>query len=496
MTEKPIFYSFAFLCFLIIIYFPIFGIYAHTDSYEFFWNAKRNPIFHHVFIQGGRPIFGFFLTALFQWTDSIADLKYIRLISFFGNSILLMAFYNFLVRNNFSNKVAIALTIFFACSSFICLAMSWTATFQIGWAMLAGFMSARFCLSATNPELDKRKKILNLTAAIVTGLVSLMLYQPSFTFFIFIVFLAFEKRNDLRQVIQGAAIYLLIFVLYFFLFKAILWYTGLPPLGRSSGINIDVFGKLGWFFDNALLHSMKFNLLLVRNSFANMFRVPVMVLFLFSTVLYFRKDGITRNSLSYAVIIISVYFLAYLPNLVSVENHASNRSLGTVVLLNAYFLYKMIAWLITSERMQNITFILVTLLFCGFGFTNLRYGVTKIHSAEYAILKAATRQILENDPEHRIDTINIIRPTRQFLEEQGIVQRESGGEIGLLSNSVDWATLPMFLAFIDEIAAETGHDPSVITLNICDSSDEHVCLTRGPVIVVGEEFLLNRKRYY
>ncbi len=101
-----------------------------------------------------------------------------------------------------------------------------------------------------------------------------------------------------------------------------------------------------------------------------------------------------------------------------------------------------------------------------------------------------------SDPSHSIRQINVIRPSRQFLEEQGIVQRESGGEIGLLSNSVEWATLPMFLAFIEELSKESGHAPAAITLNICNSTERQNCLSGGPVIDVGEEFRAKYKKHY
>ena len=484
------------MLFLTIIYYPIFGTYAHTDSYEFFWNAKRNPIFHHVFIQGGRPLFGFFITALFQWADSIEDLKYIRMIAFTGNVFLLITFYVFLVKHNFSKRLAAGLTLFFASSAFICLVMSWTALFQAGWAMLFGLVSALFCLRATADETNRINTILCIAASIATGLISLMLYQPSFTLFIVVVFLSFEKRRGVSHLIKNAVVYLSIFAVYFVLFKAMLWYTGLPPLGRS-GINFDILGKISWFISNPLAHALKFNLLSVRNTFANMFRVPVLLLFVFCIVQYFQTRKLSRESISYGAIVVGVYFLAYLPNLVSMEYHASNRSLASVVLLNAYFFYKMMEHLVKAEKIMNVVFVAAALLFGAFGFVNLRYGVTKIHSTEYAILKKATHDILKRDTNYSLDTIHIIRPANRFLRQQGIVQMDSGGEFGLLSNSVDWATLPMFLAFIDELAPLTGHNPADITLNICEAEDGQKCATReGPVLDIGHEFLKHYREYY
>ncbi|MCB0487339.1 MAG: hypothetical protein KDC99_02620 [Cyclobacteriaceae bacterium] len=475
------------ILFLVVLYYPILGTYAHTDAYEFFWNAKRNPDFHHVFIQGGRPIFGFILTKLFQWTISIDDLKYIRIISFFGNTVLIIMFYYYLKSLVRKMSAVLALTLFFASSPFICIAMSWSALFQAGWAMLAAGISAYLCVTALSDQVWNSQKILKLISAVLIALISLMLYQPSFTFFVFVIFVVFDQNRDIRLLVLCVGIYLLVFGLYFILFKAMLWYTELPPLGRSH-VSLDVFAKIKWFVETAFVNSLKFNLIIVRNSYANFVRVPVALLFLYCICLYFYTNGANRKTVTYALAIVVAYLLAYLPSLAAVENHASNRSLGTLVVLNGYFLYKAIDHLFISKKIALILTIAITSVFVCAGFYNLRFGVTNIQTAEYAILKNAVRKILEEDTERKVNQINIIRPSRQFLEEQHIVQRESGGEFGLLSNSVDWATLPMFLAIIDEVAGETGHDPTRIGLNVCNVH-EYACINETAVVDVGKEFL-------
>ncbi len=179
--------------------------------------------------------------------------------------------------------------------------------------MLVALAGAQLCLKAVDTNSSIGSRIVNLVGAIAAGLVSLMLYQPSFTFFMLVIFLSFEKRRNMPEFFKATAIYLFIFVIYFFLFRWMLWYTGLPPLGRSSGVNLDVFGKVSWFLDTALVHSMRFNLHLVRNSFVNMFRVPVALLFLFCILLFLRREGINRQTIIYVAIIIALYFFAYIP---------------------------------------------------------------------------------------------------------------------------------------------------------------------------------------
>lgn len=476
----------------VVMYLPVLGTYAHTDSYEFFRNAERNPEFIHVFIQGGRPIFGFIVTTLFQATETIADLKYIRAIALAGNVLLLIFFYRFLLKSGFTKNFSLALTVFFCSSSFIGLVTAWTALFQAGWAALVSLWSVLLYDKAFSGRGHQR--IFYLAGCVLAGIAALMMYQPAFTFFIFLSFVAYDRNRNLFQFTGAAGVYLAIYLIYFVIFKLILWYTGLPPLGRTD-LEFNLFSKLEWFLDTALVHAFKFNLLLVRNSFVNLLRVPVLILFLWAAIQYFRQ-GIAREKITYAVLVLFVYVLGYIPNLVSTENHASNRSLITVVLLNAFFLYKLIDHLLPAARPKAIAYTIITGIFVVFGFTNLRYGITRIQSAEYAILKNRTFQVLAADTAHRIDTIHIIRPSRQFLQEQGIIQRESGGEFGLLSNSVDWATLPMFETFVEDIAKETGHDASSIHLNICHPGGEATCQGHAPLIDIGHEFVTHYRDYH
>ncbi len=492
MTKADRSQIFLLLFLMIMMYYPVLGTYALTDSYEFFRNAG-NPGFVHVFIQGGRPIFGLALTELFQWTDSIDDLKYIRMIAMVGNALLIISFHRFMLTLGYRRQFVFAFSIFFISSAFIGLVTGWTALFQAGWAAWVAFLSARFFLKGISTRGTFGS--LWIALALVAGVISLMLYQPSYTFFVFVVFVGYEKDRLIRRLLWAVAVYFTTYLVYAGLFNAILWYTSLPPLDRAGLLAFEPFEKIRWFLENALVHSFKFNLLLVRNTFANMLRVPVAILFLVCIAAYFRR-GITREKLIYAAVVVVSYFLAYIPNLVAAENHASNRSLVTVVLLNAFFLYKALDIVIRTEKWQRAAYVVVTVIFVVFGFTNLRYGITRIQTTEYAILKEATRDLLAADKSHEIDTLHIIRPTRDFLEEQGIIQRESGGEYGLLSNSVDWVALPMFQTFVDEISHETGHEPANITLRICAAEERAECDGKKFLIDIGKEFIENYRDYY
>lgn len=479
---------------LILLYYPILNTYAITDAYEFFWSAKRNLNFIHVFIQGGRPLSGIAFAYLFQWADYISDLKYIRIIGFAGNILFLLYFYNYLTRQNFPNVlVPVALVFFLTVSPFITISMGWTALFQGGWAMLAALLSAKFILNAEDQFYD-RKKLANYFTGIIFGLISLMLYQPSMTLFIIIIFLSYTKDHNLRKYIKTAGVYLVIFTLYFILFKLSLWLTDLPPLDRS-GINFDIFYKLKWFFGTVLWKSASLNLILMRSSYQNLFRIFLILLFLGGIIKYIIYNGFSDHILTYFFVVIATYIFAYLPNIASMDNYISNRSLGTVVLLNAYFFYKGLAFLIPSRRGFQLATVFFILLFCVFGFINIRWGITKIHSTEYAILYKATADIFKNNSNGPVKQISIIQPSPNFLQEYKFIKR-SGDEFGLLSNSQEWTTKPMFLGIVEELFEKKDYNIDSVKLSICKQEQINQCETKVPVINIGTEYLKNYKDYY
>lgn len=460
-------FSFFLIVVLLIIYIPVFGTFAFSDSYEFFWSSKTVKGFINVFIQGGRPLFGIANSHIFPWTDSISDLRYIRLIAVLGNTVLAISFFYVLLKKGFDKMLSLCLVLFLIVSPFFTLSIGWTALYQAGWAMLAGLLSAVLILEE-NIEYNLIKQIMKKLLGVLFAMISLMLYQPSFTIFIFIAFLYFEKDKNYKKFIRAVVLYLAVFLLYYILFKLILHFTELPPLDRS-GIATDYFGKLKWFIKTAFHKSLALNLVIFKSSIVNLLRIPLLLFFCSAAVFSFVKRKDLSSWMVYSAIVVATYFLAYLPNLVSVDSYASSRSLGVLVLLNAYFLFKGIGFLIKKKKYVYVLYTVLALLFLIIGFINVRKGFVNTLSNEYMTVKAELLEILKSDPD--VKNIYIIPPTGDFLTRHDLVGKTSYDEFGILSTSKAWVPKPMVYSLISEITNYPKHRISNINILICDDKN-------------------------
>lgn len=462
---------------------PLAYHFAYTDTYEFLHNA-RNSNFINVFVQGGRPLFGWWLKAILVRLHTVDQLIWARLFGIAG--IFLAAAMVFLIFKRWLNSISIAIlgAFFFLTSPGATLAGLWVATFQLGWSLALGLMGGLLVSDSLDASNAGGKKNIQLACGVTLGLCSMFLYQPGYTAFLAPAMIAFLRSWNLRRVITFVSIYFLLYLAYFVIFKATIAISGLPPLERS-GFTTHPILKLGWFVVYPFMMSMEDNSLFYPTAVQWFIAAVTLAVIVFGIV---RGQGEASSRTKWArTILLALFFVvAYIPNLVSSDNEAAYRTLSSLFLMKWILIINGTLYLppLLTRWLAGVAVVVVA----ANAWYNSMDGFVYIQSREYSLIRA---EVLRLSPQLRANgRLVFIRPDFEFLADQGIVRRAVTDEFGNLSTSRKWVPGPM----VRQILREQGDwqlekSLHIIQLDSVNAQMEHEVAT----IDIGELYLASLK---
>lgn len=420
-----------------VLYYPIFETYSYTDVYEFLYHA-RNDNFIHVFIQGGRPLYGLLNKFLLTSISTIEALSWLRLFGVFGLALSVFILFR-LLEGSFNNRsIALLGALFFLTSPSANITGVWVGAYQVGWglvmALLGGYTVIRALSASSN-----YKQWLMIIIGCLLGLLALLTYQPSYTAFIIPGLLYFLKHINVRSSIVFLVIYYAMYGVYYLVHNLILDLTALQPLART-GLTDDPIGKFFWFFKWPVKLVYEDNFIFYSETWR---RWIVLLFEVFSVVsLYYLclKKPYSKILLLFAGLWIFL-FSCYVPNLISSDNWVSYRTLSTLFIFKTVLVFYGLNELQKRFRYLNFATAVFSVLLIANSWYNINIGFVSLQTEELRLIRQEVNNLLPAMKEKK--TLVFIMPDFEFIAREGRVSRVISDEFGSLSTSRNWVPMPI-----------------------------------------------------
>lgn len=421
-----------------LIFYPLFtSEYLYTDEAVQLRLYRKGSDFQ-MFTSQGRYI----TEKLFQWLfssiETIREVTYLRLFSFFGWLVSIPIWYVTLKKVIEREGLPRVLTFFsvlymIAMPSFS-MYVSWASCMELFLANTSGLLSGYFVYSGFYYKNDTRVlKWARLFLAIMFGLTSLFTYQTGFGCFVlpFVLHLLAVKKVD-RTFWIGVVACFAIYLLYFLAFKVSVVAGGVQASERAS-VYINPVQKLIFILTRPLTGAFHFTLLMNERS------IPGVILYLliagawlFANLRLLKSRTLQERVLYFG----ALFFLllcTYIPGLVVKENYASNRTLFALNLAVFFMVMETLFLLVTTKKMRIITVGVLSALFIANAWYNFRVLFLAPITAEYQQLRAYMNMAYSPN----MHTVYFIRPQEDFFVRRYGITR-SWDEFGVPSTFFDW----------------------------------------------------------
>lgn len=410
----------------IILFHGIFKTYAFTDDYDFLLNASH-PDFINVFIQGGRPIFGFLMKLFFSSFNSVEEAYVIRIFSLFGALLFVNCFYFFLRNNGFSLFFSFFVALLLLFSPSLDIKVIWTLAFSKPYVSILALVAGHYTCKAidTSPKYG--------FLAILFGLTVLLTYQPIYTLSVIPIFLKWMKNKyDHKSILKILVLHLVIYVIYYATFKLSLILFDLSALDRS-GVSLNLFERTWWFITGPVERALVYNFLFYKRAvlWVILSMSIVSIGYYVITVLNRKRAGL------HVFYLTGFFYLSMLPNILSSDDWISYRTMGTliiiIILIYAYMIHQ-----IKHKLIRVSVIVLISIVAFINAFYNVNSGFINNQVREFSHLKGHLENNRLNDNRYLF-----LQPEVNFLDSNNFLERVITDEYGRLSTSSDWVPGPI-----------------------------------------------------
>ncbi len=443
------------ICVLIAfaIYYPLFySEYLYTDESVQLWLYKQGSPFQ-MFITQGRYVSEKLFQWLFSKAHTVHDVIFIRLFSFFGWIVCIPIWYFIIKKVVLKEKLPHQL-IFFSVLYIVCMPsftiyVSWASCMEQFIANTAGLISGFFLYTFLKNEKKKiGTSVLFITASVSFGIISTFTYQNGFGCFL-VPFLLnlISKPKDYKTIFYGIMAYLLIYVIYYYLFKYSLSINNIRAVDRTA-ITFNLLPKVR-FFIRPLGTAFHFTLLFNESSIAG-FAIYAITIFAWAITEYYQSAmlPVIKRFIWFTMAIIMLA-LVYLPSLVVKENYFSNRTLFALNMGVLFLVFNTLFQIIKKNETKTTIIIALSFLFV----LNARINFTQEFLNPVKTEYKQVRAYIEKNYNPLVDTIYFIRPEENFFVKKYNITR-SWDEFGVPSTFFDW--VPEF--FVKQVVLEkTGN---------------------------------------
>jgi hypothetical protein len=438
ITKRDLLYILILWSIIILIFYPLFTAeYVYTDEIVQLWQYKKGSSYQ-LFLPQGRLI----TEKLFQWLFSsattIRDITYIRLFSLAGWMLSIPLWYvaikRIVARENLPGILPFFSILFLVCSQQFCIYVSWAACLELFLANTAGLLSGYYLyLAISEWKLNRRKGIYLVVISVIAAQVSLFTYQSGFGCFLLPFLLHLIKEGKLnRSIITGVMVYLMMYGLYYLLFKLSLNLAQVGAVGRTD-IVINPLGKLKFLLLKVMPSSFHFNYVMNENDKTG--KIFYRILFGAWIILNFiqQKKNTIGQRIAYPFIIVLLWALIYLPSLLVKENYASNRTLLALNLSVFFLVMNSLIKTISSERLRKVVVIGICTLFIVNAWYNFQKLFLDPITQEYRLV----RNYISENYKDETETVYLVRPEENFFKRAYGITR-SWDELGVPSTFFNW----------------------------------------------------------
>jgi len=439
------------------IFYPLFySEYLYTDEAVQLWLYRKGSGFQ-MFLPQGR----FIADKLFQWLFSrahtIHDVTFIRLFSFVGWIICIPVWY-FVIKHIATREKLSSLLVFFSVLYLICtppfsMYVSWASCLELFIANTAGLVSGYSLYSSLHWNGSKIKiGVIGPLVCVVFGIVSLFTYQNGFgCFFLPFLLNLISNRKNFRIILIGIISCLVIYVIYYFLFRYNLSVNNIGASDRTK-ISIDLFPKIRFFFGRALAISFHFTYLFNEKDLTGFFVYAVTFIAWLSADFYVHRDLPFLSRLIRFALILAILVLIYLPSLIIKENYSSNRTLLALNMAVFFLVANTLMMAIKKQETRVTVVAVLSFLFVLNARNNFSQQFLNPIKNEYR----QVRNYLETNYNSSINTFYFIRPHEEFFVRKYHITR-SWDEFGVPSTFFNW--VPEF--FVKQVIFEKTGDRSL-----------------------------------
>ena len=439
---------------VLVIVWPVFySEYLYTDEAPQFWLAPNRA--DRTFVVQGRYITQWLLLWLYNSVDTAKGLINVRLFALAGWLTCIPVWYfifkRLVEKNNLPSALA-PLGLFYLISiPAFALSIGWVACLQLFLANTSG-LAAGYILYTGIESPGKQTRLVAILLAVLFSLISLFSYQSGFgCFFIpfFIQLIATKKIT--KTVYTGFAFSMLMFGLYFLVFRWGLYAMHIPADERTS-LAFNPINKLLFLFSRPMAAAFHFTWLFNEQKWSGI------ILYVIEAVVFFLVDFSRQKATPLSQKII--YYLAlavffgciYLPSLVVNENYASNRTLLALNMAVFFMVATLLFSFIKTHQKQWQTAAVIAVLFAANAWYNFNVQFINPVKAEYNLVKDF---VLANYTS-TTNSIVFIMPSEDAFEKKYHIVA-SWDEFGVPSTAKPWT--PEFL--LRQIIADKTHNRAI-----------------------------------
>jgi hypothetical protein len=459
MQQKDLFLTGILLLVVVLIFYPLFYTdYIFTDEVVQLWRYRPGTDFY-MFISNGRWITEILFRYLFSAIDTIHEVTYLRVFAFVGWLICIPIWYVCLKRimspNSYRDEPGYRMLPFFTCLYLVtslpfAISIQWAACMELFIANTCGLLSGTLLYRRMGfTEGQFRISVWAAIAAALLGIVSLFTYQSGMGCFLipflFHYIARYTSKKD-KVLMAGIGAYLLIYGIYFLLYKLNLQLNNIPHSPRTS-LQIDIIGKLSYFFARPLERSFRFTIITDEDSklAAAVFRGLLLVWM----ALVFVRFGKTKwlQAVKFIAAVTIVWILSFLPSMIVHENYASNRTMLALNICVMLACAEIVIFFIKKRQVLSVVATLFAVVFVVSAWINFRqYFLYPVHK-EYV----ATRNFVQQRYQPNIHTIFFIRPAEDAMVRKFHIGM-SMDEFGIPSSLFYWVPEDLSRQLVFEIS--------------------------------------------
>lgn len=417
--------------------------YIFLDANEYLYTATRNPNFHDEFIQGGRPLLGYWCEFIYGYLcNTVADLKWLRLFALVVSVLFSTQLFCFLLKLKLKVFEAAIFSILVLSLPSFTVYFSWSATAEIPILLILNFYSGQLLLKALN-----KKGLLNYIIPFTIVLASLLVYQSVVMVFLlpFVFTVIINKEIDFKKPFYIILFTLVCFIFYYALFKTLLNISDLEATNRSSLALLDLPKKIIKF------HGIELITLLKGSGFLILSIVSFIIGFIAFIGFFSTLQRKTKEHFVHVILLAAFLIFSYAPNILSGQSYFSLRTIAPTAILVLFYQFYYIIQVSKKKPIAKKLLLTIPISLLIFSAYNSKYYITDIQSREYEVVKNAFLEIDIN----KTKQITVIRPEYGFLQKNRVLKNGFSGEFGNLSSVKDWATPHLFCQVTWEASEST-----------------------------------------
>jgi hypothetical protein len=477
--------------FLFLFYQILYSVYLLSDEAYFLWQQADHRTVFGFWNPQGRALTGLLQQWLFERSGTIANLRYVRLLSWGGWILCVLLLFYVLKRLQRAEGILLSDWTIYLATAFM--ASSLFADVYIGWAACAEvFIPVLLSLAAGLFLCEQVQKaggswrIPFLSGLLFTGLgvPGLFIYQTAYPFLLLPFYCLFLSRKDgrfIRPMRTGLLFFFFGLAVYYLLFRYSLHAMGMTMIARTQ-LKFNPLDRLSFFFSYPINQAFNYNFFFDTHSSWSQAVFPILfVAWIFFVFASCKREPV--KNLLYLAGMVVWRILGYLPQLVAQEDFGGYRSMPVLSVMVFLMTADVLLPRVREGRGKQLLCLgLVLLMFVWGGYVYYAYRSHPLRE-EYRVV----RQELQDHYNGNIKEVVVIQALEDgFARNFGVMHFKD--EFGMPSLYKGWIAEPLVkqevyemtgsrreaqalkVTFFEKKGAMTDrallHDPRVLLLDI------------------------------